>query len=516
CIFHPDQKGADLEVAIPLPLLSNESRAKLRAGMRIPFTCGYLDSKNRVAGKVWLDILNKRSSRYKWPYAWIIPFTPQYPLPVAGKKNKKQQILFTVKPPSKKQGPSVVWDHEYYPYRSAVRQVNLYRQKENIVIDGKLSEWSLNEGNPASPYLFMNNATIAWFFAATNRKRLILAAEIPDVTPMGRGDFCRFFIDTGKIHKIEFQPVQAKVLVDGKEEESVQWKSHLYDDYQHYSLELAVPFNLLGVSSEADLTGRGRVSVQLGFNKYWQFVDLVSHSPALWDATQPATWARFFPRETPPPCVITQLIDHSVMPAFAASTSNLQLPRWKNQRSPFETWIRSLQILPGTATVDGKPSPGEWDMRAGVWSSPDARWLGRYCSTWIYAMYDADNLYFLARVKDASPMEHTRAYNIWSDDLFQVRITMGEHVTHLSPCWWNDRQKWELNRQLGLPPRNAKLPPDHGIKVAFQRYPDGSGYDFELAYPWKLIVPEGTPAPKAGTKFPITLMVKMGPQAETA
>ena len=115
-----------------------------------------------------------------------------------------------------------------------------------------------------------------------------------------------------------------------------------------------------------------------------------------------------------------------------------------------ETENLGISVLPapGKVVVDGKLD--EWDLSGGVFVCGDVENMRDRFAVWLHAMYDADNLYLLARWTDETPLNNpgqiAGSYGFQGDCL-QVRIVtalgkpqeFGNHFT----CW-QDRNREDV------------------------------------------------------------------------
>ena len=71
-----------------------------------------------------------------------------------------------------------------------------------------------------------------------------------------------------------------------------------------------------------------------------------------------------------------------------------------------ETENLGMQVLPapGKVAIDGKFR--DWDLTGGILACSDAENLRDQYSQWFHTMYDAKNLYVLARWKDPTPLNN--------------------------------------------------------------------------------------------------------------
>ncbi len=185
-----------------------------------------------------------------------------------------------------------------------------------------------------------------------------------------------------------------------------------------------------------------------------------------------------------------------------------------HRASATETENLGIRVLPAPAkvVVDGKAD--DWDLSGGVFACGDVENMRDKLACWFHMMYDADNLYLLARWLDETPMNNpgsSRGDYGFAGDCLQVRIitsadTPNERCTHITA--WLDRDGIDVvdmayGRKFnegGLKDAQAQ-----GAAQEFAKNPDGKGYVKEIAIPWKLLCKEGVPAPKANDKVVVTL-----------
>ena len=140
-------------------------------------------------------------------------------------------------------------------------------------------------------------------------------------------------------------------------------------------------------------------------------------------------------------------------------------------------------------------------------------------AVWIHAMYDAENLYVLARWIDETPMSHPGSIagdQGFAGDCLQLRIILEPEkpdprssVGGKEVCWvtaWRDRDaKDVINVHF---PRKPEAGGDKQIadaktvggKQAFLADADDKGYVQEIAIPWKTMA-DGGLMPKAGDRI---------------
>ena len=178
-----------------------------------------------------------------------------------------------------------------------------------------------------------------------------------------------------------------------------------------------------------------------------------------------------------------------------------------------ETEHLGIQVLPapGPVAVDGKI--GDWDLTGGLFACGDVENQRDQYGVWIHAMYDAQNLYILARFRDPTPLNNpgqtSGDYGFQGDSL-QFRIIThadtprerGEHFT----CWRGRDGKDIITSEHGRKLDGGKTQDVKplGAKQAFAIDADRQGYVQEIALPWKLLTRDGAPL-KAGDSFVMTV-----------
>jgi len=114
------------------------------------------------------------------------------------------------------------------------------------------------------------------------------------------------------------------------------------------------------------------------------------------------------------------------------------------QAQATETENLNIRILPtpGKMVIDGKAA--DWDLSGGVFVCGDVENLRDKIAVWIHAMYDADNLYVLARFADDTPLNH--AGSIAGDHGFQGdACSCASSLTRKRTT----RKAWEVRRSAG-------------------------------------------------------------------
>ncbi len=166
---------------------------------------------------------------------------------------------------------------------------------------------------------------------------------------------------------------------------------------------------------------------------------------------------------------------------------------------------------PSNVVLDGKAD--DWDLSGGIFACDDVETQRAKMGLWIYAMYDAQNLYLLAHFLDETPMNNpgqTIADYGFNGDSLQIRtITApgtpqerGQHFTAWHGIDGADVIKVEQGKDFkeGIIADAMKT---DGAQQAFAKDPDGKGYTQEIAIPWKLLTRDGRP-PAVGAAFQMT------------
>jgi len=203
----------------------------------------------------------------------------------------------------------------------------------------------------------------------------------------------------------------------------------------------------------------------------------------------------FWNRIAAPGALAVWLSLASLAPVWATETENL-----------------NIRILPTPAKMEIDGKAADWDLSGGVFVCGDVEHQRDQLGVWVHAMYDADNLYVLARFLDETPLSNpglAGADAPWAGDSLQLRIIAdperkGENGK-LVICWangWRDRAGKDAI-DLDFPNKNGEVLKDamaKGAKQVCQKNADGKGYIQEMALPWKLLIPGGI-TPKAGGRM---------------
>ena len=177
-----------------------------------------------------------------------------------------------------------------------------------------------------------------------------------------------------------------------------------------------------------------------------------------------------------------------------------------------ETENFNMQVLPapGKVVVDGKFN--EWDLTGGIFATSDAENLRDQYSMWFHTMYDAENLYLLARWKDPTPLNNPglKGDMGFAGDCLQFRTVTTdasgkEKLAHWD-CWKYREGGDVASVQYGQQFNEGKIldAKAEGVQQMFAVDADGKGYVQELAIPWKLLTADKQPI-KAGARMVLTL-----------
>lgn len=184
-----------------------------------------------------------------------------------------------------------------------------------------------------------------------------------------------------------------------------------------------------------------------------------------------------------------------------------------SEASATETENLGIRVLPapGEVTVDGKID--DWDLSGGIFACKDIENQRDEYACWLHVMYDADNLYILARWIDGTPMNNpgTNGWGRgWEGDSLQARFVTapgkpGEYTTHITGWLNNAEGKHVIDVTYGKRFDDGSIADvlQAGARQAFLKNKDGKGYSQEIALPWRLLTKDGAPL-KAGDEFTLT------------
>jgi len=178
-----------------------------------------------------------------------------------------------------------------------------------------------------------------------------------------------------------------------------------------------------------------------------------------------------------------------------------------------ETENLGIQVLPapGKTVVDGKFE--DWDLTGGIFACGDVENQRDKFAVWVHAMYDAENLYLLARWTDHAPLNNPGqaggSYG-FAGDCLQFRVVTafdqaeerGNHFT----CWQDRQGRDIIYVECGKTFKEGTIKDakTQGAQQAFQKNSNMQGYVQEIAIPWKLLTRDGQ-ALKPGDSLVITV-----------
>ncbi|HUU98157.1 MAG TPA: PQQ-binding-like beta-propeller repeat protein, partial [Phycisphaerae bacterium] len=178
-----------------------------------------------------------------------------------------------------------------------------------------------------------------------------------------------------------------------------------------------------------------------------------------------------------------------------------------------ETEHLGMQVLPapGKVVIDGKTA--DWDVSAGILACSDVENMRDKFSVWFHTMWDAGNLYLLARWNDETPLNNPGSskgdYGFAGDCLQFRTIVPADDQNGRCGHWdaWLDRDgvsviSVQYGRQFNQGGDKNVL--EKGARQAFQKNADAKGYAQEIAIPWKLIGGDGY-SPKPADKLQLTV-----------
>jgi len=179
-----------------------------------------------------------------------------------------------------------------------------------------------------------------------------------------------------------------------------------------------------------------------------------------------------------------------------------------------ETENLNFRVLPapGPVTVDGAVT--DWDLSGSIFACGDVENHRNKFGVWFAAMYDAKNLYLLARWNDDTPLNNpgSTAGNFgWDGDCLQVRVVSdfgaSNETASVFNCWRGIDGRDVVERDSKGRTKNSPKGDDvksAGAQQAFQVYANGQGYVQEIAIPWALITADGKPR-QAGDRLVLTI-----------
>jgi hypothetical protein len=177
-----------------------------------------------------------------------------------------------------------------------------------------------------------------------------------------------------------------------------------------------------------------------------------------------------------------------------------------------ETENLNMQVLPapGKVVVDGKFD--DWDLTGGIFACSDVENLRDQFGMWYHTMYDAENLYVLARWKDPTPLNNPGLNGDmgFQGDCLQFRTVTtdaaGKERTAHWDCWKYREGGDVVSVQFGKGLNEGSIPDTRveGAQQTFVADADGKGYVQEIAVPWKLLTADQQPL-KPGAQMVMTV-----------
>ncbi|OVE80718.1 hypothetical protein BVY04_05285, partial [bacterium M21] len=170
----------------------------------------------------------------------------------------------------------------------------------------------------------------------------------------------------------------------------------------------------------------------------------------------------------------------------------------------------------GQVKVDGKVR--DWKLQAGALYTPDARNSSAFASVWFHTMFDDDNFYIFARVRDTRPKNATVVLkdpahfpylevNLKTDQPVAIRCWNNGHVDGVMQLYYYSPARFPRPDQEG-PGKDELFEEDElryrvdgrdlGGQMKIADHDDNAGYDVECAIPWKALCIDVAKAPKAG------------------
>lgn len=169
-----------------------------------------------------------------------------------------------------------------------------------------------------------------------------------------------------------------------------------------------------------------------------------------------------------------------------------------------------LQVLPapGPVIVDGKYQ--DWDLSGSVFASNDIETQREDYAVWLCAMYDAKNLYLLARFQDKTPLDNpgqTLANYGFAGDSLQIRTithpgTADQLLCNLT-AWRGNNGSDVVDMDYEGAKPGVKDAKTQGGRQAFAVSAARRGYVQEIAVPWALLTKNGRPL-RPGDGFQMT------------
>ena len=172
-----------------------------------------------------------------------------------------------------------------------------------------------------------------------------------------------------------------------------------------------------------------------------------------------------------------------------------------------ETENLGIRVLPapGKVKIDGKGD--DWNLKGGVFICADAETQRETFALWFHLMYDAEDLYILARwiyppaLKRAAKGKDPEGFatNNLRLRFIMTRPMLGRMISH-----WDCRRQ-AVSAAYGKSFRGKIIDTrKEGVRQAFAKDAEGKGYFQEVAIPWKLLTKDEAGV-KPGGQFNVTV-----------
>jgi len=183
-----------------------------------------------------------------------------------------------------------------------------------------------------------------------------------------------------------------------------------------------------------------------------------------------------------------------------------------------ETENHVMRVLPAVKPIKIDGEIDDWNLSGGVFACGDVERMREQYAVWFHAMYDAENIYLLARWLDPTPMNNPETFggHGWNGDCLQVRFILFPDTPEKTITWWtlwrDARGKCIADRSSpgpnnGVIDNNMPGLPDaaeEGVVQMFGLAAHGKGYNQEVMIPWKLLSVSGK-VPQPGSRFRMTI-----------
>src|SRR5258708_7026140 len=141
--------------------------------------------------------------------------------------------------------------------------------------------------------------------------------------------------------------------------------------------------------------------------------------------TQPSLPRLLQPRQRTPTMTPTSRPLVRALCAALLATAALPATETENLCGGLKDPGSDLRILPAPGAMHIDAEIGDWDLSGGIFACGDVENQRDKYGVWVHAMWDADNLYVLARWQDLTPMSHPGSIKGdygFNGDCLQVRV----------------------------------------------------------------------------------------------